>query len=907
MLGLYRILCLDAVSDPPDLQEMKRKMFALIYMDNGAYTGSEDEIRKFYSKLDSVFNPYQFGVQQVMTSVDNLQNDIDQERETETLDSPKLLGLTWHRKSDEISPRPVDLNKDANTKRKILKSVASQYDPLNLQGPCLNRARLFLHRLQNDGGLGWDERLSSERTKEWTNIVKQANRSDPPRINRSMGSRDDPYEIVVFTDASKFIYAAVCYLKNRKTGEVSFLFAKYRVVNKQLEIKTIPTLELQAITLGVEIITDAQNELSGSQCILPVNIVKRTIYTDSTISIHWLNSQVVKLGKMQKLSVYVRNRLDFIERQCKDFPVGFRFVATNDNPADCLTRCLSSSMLKNSCYHHGPNFLKDSEHQPDLEVMIPNPEISSVSVSAATCVSEKKKFLIDITRFSQLRRLIAATGYVFKYIDRLRIKCGKNKQEKSATTYRTAAWRCLLQQEQQRHFPEVLEYLRSPSRRQRDIPELISQLNLFLDKDGIIRIKSKFGRWKDNPKFCFPALISYDSYLTKLLIRETHRKFLHSGIYSVLSEIRKHFFLFRSFSTVRKVLSECITCKRANARTIKLNQNSYRDSRVNPPNVPYQSIFIDHLGPFKVRRGSEVAKVWLLLVTCLWSRAVNLLVCNNLTTREFLAALQVHVLQEGLPAEVYSDLGSQMVSGSRAIKEFLSENSLQTFMKENGINIPKFHQYPKGNSALGSLVESCVKITKKAFYGSIKNNVLDIKDFHFFVQHRIHVINKRPISFREVLRENSPSRDLPEIITPELLVKGREVHSINIVPELHTGPLVSGASVPDGDSHSPMAVVRQRLAKIYDEQLRQTLLTQATDKKGRYKTVRHTALQPGDIVLLADPFLKQYNFPVAMVCSVEKNSIGEVTEVIVTRQHKHKLRRHVSSLILLLRPVPSAS
>ena len=46
---------------------------------------------------------------------------------------------------------------------------------------------------------------------------------------------------------------------------------------------------------------------------------------------------------------------------------------------------------------------------------------------------------------------------------------------------------------------------------------------------------------------------------------------------------------------------------------------------------------------------------------------------------------------------------------------------------------------------------------------------------------------------------------------------------------------------------------------------------------------------------------KSINFPMGMVCEIITNSIGEVTDVIVSKGNGEKVRRHVTSLILLLR------
>ena len=49
-----------------------------------------------------------------------------------------------------------------HTKRKVLQTIASQWDAYNINAPLLNRSRLFLHRLQIDKTLDWDTVLSSE-------------------------------------------------------------------------------------------------------------------------------------------------------------------------------------------------------------------------------------------------------------------------------------------------------------------------------------------------------------------------------------------------------------------------------------------------------------------------------------------------------------------------------------------------------------------------------------------------------------------------------------------------------------------------------------------------------------------------------------------------------------------------
>ena len=106
-----------------------------------------------------------------------------------------------------------------------------------------------------------------------------------------------------------------------------------------------------------------------------------------------------------------------------------------------------------------------------------------------------------------------------------------------------------------------------------------------------------------------------------MVIDDLHTRTTLSGVYTDFSELRKFFLVPHCFSIVKKVLRRCISCRLFDNHTQKLTQSPYRDF---PPNFPYRSFCIDYLGPYYVRYDGSKAKVWLLTVTCLWLRAINL-------------------------------------------------------------------------------------------------------------------------------------------------------------------------------------------------------------------------------------------------------------------------------------------
>ena len=88
-----------------------------------------------------------------------------------------------------------------------------------------------------------------------------------------------------------------------------------------------------------------------------------------------------------------------------------------------------------------------------------------------------------------------------------------------------------------------------------------------------------------------------------------------------------------------------------------------------------------------------------------------------------------------------SDLGTQFVAGSDVVSDFLKDPETVRYLQENGSSAVVFEQYFKGCSKLGSMVESCVKLTKRLIHGAISKNVLCLRDFEFLICQTVHLVN----------------------------------------------------------------------------------------------------------------------------------------------------------------------
>ena len=541
-------------------------------------------------------------------------------------------------------------------------------------------------------------------------------------------------------------------------------------------------------------------------------------------------------------------------------------------------------------------------------------DLVSAFVACPKSDSESKQSFLDMCsglfhKYSERRKPISIIRYVLKFLNNFKHRVKEKNPNWVANTtvlpkdhnFFVDSYKLLLKIDQNLHFPDLVQYFSNKDVPKKDVPELVNRYNLVMDSDsGLIKVKCKLNSCKK-----FPTFLSKSGRFADLIIHHAHDKTGHSGVYTTLNMLRTSFWFEHYYSKVKKVIKQCSNCDRYHKRTVKLNQSPYREWRINPAQIPYRHIFIDHAGPYNVyldEKHKHKEKVSILLFTCMWSRSINLKLCLKADAFYFKRAFQSHVLDWGIPEITLSDLGSPIVSGTKTIKNYLNDYEVHEYLKENNIKTLEFEQYPKGNSALGSMVEACVKLVKEFIGKTVKTNVLFIEDFRYLIEEAQHYINKRPICFKEALRD-IPNSEVIEAITPELLLKGYNVNSLNIAPDYQVQEVdwEPGKSEDICKALEAFNKCRQTLKEVYHDEFLQSLIHQATNEPDRYKIMPHRALKPRDIVLLKDKFAKPLTYPLGIVKSVKINDLGETTAAYVLKgATKELVFRHASSLILLI-------
>ena len=192
----------------------------------------------------------------------------------------RALGIRWSVEDDTLGFEIRSLVRPG-TRRGILSTVCSLFDPLGFAAPVALSARRLIQDLWK-ANIGWDEPLSEEflsKSRAWnTELPLLSELSIPRSYFLSDGNpRQCKLQLHVFSDASEIGYGASSYLRSEyPDGRVHCAFIIGKARNAPVKFVSIPRLELQAAVLATRM--------------FKMNISRTYLWTDSEIVLHYLRN-----------------------------------------------------------------------------------------------------------------------------------------------------------------------------------------------------------------------------------------------------------------------------------------------------------------------------------------------------------------------------------------------------------------------------------------------------------------------------------------------------------------------------------------------------------------------------------------------------------------------------------------
>ena len=755
--------------------------------------------------------------------------------------SQSALGLSWKMASDKLILKYQDVPR-AFTRRAVLSQVGSVFDPLGFAAPTVLALRLlqrkFLSSRPDEGKppFSWDEPLPEHFRHGWNCWVSLLPGLTGIEVDRCYVTGLDSVtcqELFVFCDASEQAIAYVMYLRSTDLNNkvrVAFVCGSAKVTPRAAT--SIPRWELCSAVEAVQAAKQTQIELGLKQC-------PTYFFSDSAAVLGYIRNTSKTFKR------YVSARIQVI---CSNSKVEqWHFIPSAVNPADIGTHPRSPKELLASCWLTGPEFLRRSPVVSFDHLLVPA-ELAEVDASATTkCLrttikgsDEDDPLLGILKRCSSWRKALNVCAIVLHFADSCKRGRG-NYEEDLRPDMLDRAKQLLLGRAQFQCFPDSIKRLFKGKKLQ-DHDKLLP-LGPFIYAQ-LVRVGGRLRHSSLAFDEKHPFLLPSKHRITELIVREAHQGVSHQGRHLTAAAVRRlGYHIISMRRVVSNYIKKCVTCRRLRGRPITqimADLPSHRLEKI----PPFSSCGVDVMGPFIIhdgrstRRTPGTKKVWALLVTCLYSRAIHVELLSSLDSVTFQLALRRFVAVRGTARYYRSDKGTNFVGIENQRKNELSMSEVFEQVKNQAytwdFQPPKAPHY-------GGVWERKVGDLKRIIEGTLtclkrSQTTLSREEFLTFLMEAAAIVNLTPLG--EV--HDDPNEPFP--VSPSTLLTLREDGFLDQSCTLSSNDLLS---------YGKLRWQRvQKLADIFWQRWKEDYLQSLITRSKWHHPSRE--LQIGDIVLIND-------------------------------------------------------
>ena len=812
------------------------------------------------------------------------------ENDNTTVNMPELkttgaLGMKWNTIDDTIGYE-VKLPDQPNTKRGVLSTIFSIYDPLFLATPAVIRAKRIF-QITCSEKLEWDEPLSCDLMKAWKQWKEEAAylcSYKIPRCYKPVNCDEYPItdvQLHVFTDGSEVAYGAVAYLLYEDESNnisTSIVMSKSRLtpVDKK-SLKTVPRIELNAAKLGVILYEKIMNEMNDTQ------IQKVFFWTDSKTTLQYI------LNESRQLQRFVANRVAYITS--KTDVNSWRHVPGDLNPADKLSRGVTkiSNFINDETWIHGPVFLKKPQNEwPSNkiveEISAEDPEVKRKSFILSTKSDEIDSFQVLLNSTSDFHTLTCRIAVFLRLKNYL---LNKIKKTGRLTTEELSQAEIVIWKYNQRtFFSDVIHSLSLGN----TIPRAscLVKLKPFVSEDGLLRVGGRLTNAELPYSAKYPIILHASSHPVMLLMDKIHKENGHLGRETVLTKLKENFHIVKANKIVRQILDKCVTCKRVQGKPSNQQMSDLPADRLITDSPPFTNTATDIFGPFYVSkgRGKCQEKRYGVIFSCLVSRATHIEVTPGLDTNSYINAFRRFIARRGKPKLMRSDNGTNLTSSEKELRKAIDDwnhDNIHEFCLQSHIEW-KFQ--PPQASHFGGVFERQIRTIRKIFNSILCDNIIKTKLSDdllstLFIEIE-NIMNNIPLTIvTSDVHDNVP-------LTPNTLLRMQSKFDF---PPCDTAPSV--------ECYYKKSWKRvQYLADVFWRRYRREYLPLITPRQ-KWNVVKRS-VSINDIVLITDVSTPRNQWCIGRVISVNESVDGLVRSASVLVANNKHIKRPIHKLIVLV-------
>lgn len=683
-------------------------------------------------------------------------------------DTRKILGLGWNGQTDNFELRiEIPSITKHPTKRSVLCSIASIFDPAGWLAPVVVVAKIILQRLWMEK-LDWDEPLPDHILQQWKTYYEELVRMPTIQLKRWFGidENTERVELHGFSDASTMAYCAIIYCRVVTPTGITVTIVEAKTKVAPVKQVSLPRLELCGAVLLANLLHRVKNAM---------NIPIQDIYawTDATIVLAWLQRPA------SYWATFVANRVTEITNVVdKD---RWHHVQSQENPADVASRGIAPSELPHhQLWWNGPTWLHDGDALPTMHACAAaqptelEKKVSSANVHSCV-VSELKSICANsisvdrnqckeddiMDRYSTLSRLIRVVAYILRFCSLVKHRVTTNSELILPAYLTTAELKgsllCLVKRTQNKEFSKEINVIKEHSNKFTDLKRTengkkIVCLNPFLDDDNVLRVggRLEFSNLTVDQKH--PIILTKNCRLSYLIVKDVHNKTLHGGIQLTLNVVRSKFHIIGSKSLVKKVVHACITCCRHDPKLGTQLMGNLPKDRVTPQR-PFSISGIDFAGPVILKssmsRSTKTFKAYIALFICTAVKAVHLELVTSLSSDAFLAAFRRFTARRGHCYKLISDCGTNFVGASKELKSLFIEGNknlpveIANLLAKDGT---EWQFNPPGAPHMGGLWERNIRSSKMHLNRILNDTKLTYEEYSTLLCQVESCLNSRPLT-----------------------------------------------------------------------------------------------------------------------------------------------------------------
>lgn len=779
----------------------------------------------------------------------------------------KTLGVMWNVNQDCFYFHVNIVQVDTVTRRHILSSIASIFDPLGLVSPIIIAGKVIFQETTMLK-LDWDEPVPEyivDKWYRWLDTLDLLSDVKIPRCVKPHMYSDSYLELHSFSDASEHSYGCCIYLRCVSKSGVysSLIYAKHRLA--PIKSTTIPRLELQAAVLSAKVSSVVRSELD-------ISISESFYWSDSMIVLSYIKNH------SRRFMTFVANRLSIIH-QLTDVD-DWHHISGEHNPADIVSRGTSPDSLVEGMWLEGPSFLR--KYRSDWNLI--EPPVRSI---AHDDVELKSKVVVNVSahkylhpidllsqHYSSWYRFKKALAWILRLKDLLLHRSTPSYflsvdelKKSEIITFRHI---------QSEYFSEELFSLKSG--RSVSKTSRLFKLNPIIDDRHLLVVLGRLTNALIPDVNKCPVIVPHDHHIASMIVRDIHGS-AHLGQEWVISLVRSRFWITNIRNLVKRISRECIVCKKRFSTPGHQQMADLPQTRVSPHHPPFFHIGLDCFGPFFVTYGRSQIKRYGVVFSCFTTRAVHFEKINTLETDSLINALRRFIARRGSPCSIYCDNGTNLTGSFNELKlslKSLSQADVNSFCRSKGI---EWKFAPPQSSHMGGVYERMIRTFRKVFAGVLNPNTRLTDEILETVFCEVEgIINGRPIT-----KVTTDIHDFAALTPNHLLLLRGDIKS---------APGVFSC----GDMYRKRWRHVQGLANSF---WKRWLSSYLPDLQSRVKWQHKTRnLCVGDLVLISDVSSPRGSWPLGLVKEVNVGRDGLVRSARV-KTASTELVRPVTKLILL--------